>query len=468
MGDEQSKEEGQDKKEGAEAGGGSANAPPEQTTANESGPLTPRGSQVENAGAVQLTVAKEEDDFMGDRTKDDFVGREKRAKERFNLPDWEVMQDWFHCAISEEILKQEDVGGVPVISEIPDSLAIGKMCVFLDWIVFYCDIPLLQREVAIPIGDIVQMSKEKTAFVFENALQITLEGGTEHMFRSFMDRDRTLKLIEARRAAPRRATLQELTAVKGGKEALHDRMADAAALLLQPEEEVLDPNAGPLPDISIDGIPRGLRWTEIVNHHFELPPSDFCDAVLVKQVLPWKTLFEAGDLVSYDIVKAFDFSDNGAGTEERLMETNFKTKIDISVPLIKLPEFGGIHRIWRLRVDRKNGRGRMHIRGTTEGTPYSNSYAMHGRWTIRSKNGQTHLKVEEAVEWLASCPIKSIIRKEVIKGNTEGMEDFMSLIIPELKKLPSWGTSAGAAVDEESDDEPELRGSSCCQKCTIL
>ncbi|XP_039796164.1 protein VASCULAR ASSOCIATED DEATH 1, chloroplastic-like isoform X2 [Panicum virgatum] len=94
----------------------------------------------------------------------------------FRLPPDEVLVQDFNCALQENILLQ------------------GHMYLFLHHICFYSNIFGYETKKTIPLQEVTDVRKAKTAAIFPNAIEI-VAGSKRHFFGSFLSRDEAYRII---------------------------------------------------------------------------------------------------------------------------------------------------------------------------------------------------------------------------------------------------------------------------------
>ncbi|XP_044965733.1 LOW QUALITY PROTEIN: protein VASCULAR ASSOCIATED DEATH 1, chloroplastic [Hordeum vulgare subsp. vulgare] len=104
------------------------------------------------------------------------VSRSEEYRLMFRLPPDEVLVQDFNCALQENILLQ------------------GHMYLFLHHICFYSNIFGYETKKTIPLQDVTDVRKAKTAAIFPNAIEI-VAGMKRHFFGSFLARDEAFRII---------------------------------------------------------------------------------------------------------------------------------------------------------------------------------------------------------------------------------------------------------------------------------
>lgn len=378
---------------------------------------------------------------------------EKSIKSRFQLPNWESLQSWYYCAISEEILKQ------------------GRLCVFRDWLVFYCDLPMLEVEHIIPVWNIKRVTPEVTAFFFHNAIKITMESGKEYMFRSFFSRDEALALIEERIADKRTAVSEDYITVKGGKVKLRETMLVAATAILN--QVTAAPGHKGDVDITIPNIPEQLDFKVLLQEVIPISSKLFVERFLVNDELPWTKRFkEEGCL---DIVVAPWSLKNENSCE--CMSVDFWKKLKPGeVPkILGTFERVDVHREYRRKADASAGVARMHIMGKTKGVPYADTWCSHEIWNFAHSKKGTRLKVEFGMQWLQSVRIpglKGTIRREnstrTKRGILKWIEDVKEIIAKGLSTEETKLLEDVFSLSSWTSSEVPVRKLCSCKKCIIL
>merc|ERR1712129_633801 len=115
---------------------------------------------------------------MGKMANDEYrPSRIIRLHQRFNLPSDQQLVNAFSCAL--------DTG---------KSLHQGKIYFFKDYLCFYSNMLNVQKFI-MPVTEIKAINRKVTAWVFNNAIQITWEDGRHFIFRTFIRRDLTFELL---------------------------------------------------------------------------------------------------------------------------------------------------------------------------------------------------------------------------------------------------------------------------------
>ncbi|WVZ65978.1 hypothetical protein U9M48_015258 [Paspalum notatum var. saurae] len=104
------------------------------------------------------------------------ASRSEEYRLLFRLPPDEVLVQDFNCAIQENILLQ------------------GHMYLFLHHICFYSNIFGYETKKTIPLQEVTDVRKAKTAGIFPNAIEI-VAGSKRHFFGSFLSRDEACRII---------------------------------------------------------------------------------------------------------------------------------------------------------------------------------------------------------------------------------------------------------------------------------
>ncbi|XP_019464134.1 PREDICTED: protein VASCULAR ASSOCIATED DEATH 1, chloroplastic-like isoform X2 [Lupinus angustifolius] len=102
--------------------------------------------------------------------------KSEEYRQLFRLPLEEVIIDDFNCALQENILFQ------------------GHMYLFVNFICFYSNIFGFETKRIIPLSEVTDVRRAKTAGLFHNAIEITV-GSRKHFFASFLYRDDAFKII---------------------------------------------------------------------------------------------------------------------------------------------------------------------------------------------------------------------------------------------------------------------------------
>jgi len=382
---------------------------------------------------------------------------EKSMKSRFNLPSWETMKSWYSCAVSEEILKQ------------------GTLCIFSDWLVFYCDVPMLEVEHCIPIKNIKQVTPEVTAFFFNNAINVKMKSGREYMFRSFMSRDEALALIEARLIASRAATSQDYLTVKGGKDQMLETMQLAAKTIL--DQPVAAPGHVGDVDMTIPNIPEGVEFKFLCQEVFPISSKVFIQRFMVNDERAWTDGFEEEGCLD---IKCDPWSLGDNNDCQQMVIDFWKRLKPGEVPkILGTFERVDIHRVYRRKVNANAGVARMHIVGTTTGVPYASSWCSHEIWSFTHHRKGTRVKMEFGIQWLESIRlpgVKGTIRNENTQRTKKGVliwiEDIKAIIAKDLSteetQLLQQKISQSSSADS-SEDMPEPEIPKCfCSGCFIL
>ncbi|XP_066397754.1 protein VASCULAR ASSOCIATED DEATH 1, chloroplastic-like isoform X1 [Miscanthus floridulus] len=105
------------------------------------------------------------------------ASRSEEYRLLFRLPPDEVLVQDFNCALQENILLQ-----------------VGHMYLFLHHICFYSNIFGYETKKTIPLQEVTDVRKAKTAAIFPNAIEI-VAGTRRHFFGSFLSRDEAYRII---------------------------------------------------------------------------------------------------------------------------------------------------------------------------------------------------------------------------------------------------------------------------------
>uniref|UniRef100_A0A8C5B6R2 GRAM domain-containing protein n=1 Tax=Gadus morhua TaxID=8049 RepID=A0A8C5B6R2_GADMO len=92
------------------------------------------------------------------------------------LPDTERLIVDYSCALQKDILLQ------------------GRLYLSENWLCFYSNIFRWETTITIPLKDVTSLTKEKTAKLIPNAIQISTDSD-KHFFTSFGARDRSFMMI---------------------------------------------------------------------------------------------------------------------------------------------------------------------------------------------------------------------------------------------------------------------------------
>ncbi|KAG8080515.1 hypothetical protein GUJ93_ZPchr0007g5498 [Zizania palustris] len=104
------------------------------------------------------------------------ASRSEEYRLLFRLPPDEVLVQDFNCAVQENILLQ------------------GHMYLFQHHICFYSNIFGYETKKIIPLHEVTDIRKAKTAAIFHNAIEI-IAGTKRHFFGSFLSRDEAYRII---------------------------------------------------------------------------------------------------------------------------------------------------------------------------------------------------------------------------------------------------------------------------------
>ncbi|KAE9611212.1 hypothetical protein Lal_00012067 [Lupinus albus] len=102
--------------------------------------------------------------------------KSEEYRQLFRLPLEEVIIEDFNCALQENILIQ------------------GHMYLFVNFICFYSNIFGFETKRIIPLSEVTDVRRAKTAGLFPNAIEIIV-GSRKHFFASFLYRDDAFKII---------------------------------------------------------------------------------------------------------------------------------------------------------------------------------------------------------------------------------------------------------------------------------
>ncbi len=84
-----------------------------------------------------------------------------------------------------------------------DILVHGRMYATLNYLCFHAKIFTYETSLTVPWREVATLTKEKTALVIPNAIQVHTTKGEKHFFTSFTARDKTYNMLHGlwRRAA---------------------------------------------------------------------------------------------------------------------------------------------------------------------------------------------------------------------------------------------------------------------------
>jgi len=416
---------------------------------------------IESAGSKIMRQEKEEEaknSKVNPAVDEAWLELEKSMKSRFNLPSWESMKSWYSCAVSEEILKQ------------------GTLCIFSDWLVFCCDVPMLEVEHCIPIKNITQVTPEVTAFFFNNAINVRMKSGREYMFRSFLSRDEALALIEERLTATRAATSQDYLTVKGGKDQMLETMQIAAKTIL--DQPVAAPGHVGDVDMTIPNIPEGVEFKLLCQEVFPISSKVFMQRFMVNDERAWTDGFEEEGCLD---IKCDPWSLGDNSDCEHMVIDFWKRLKPGEVPkILGTFERVDIHRVYRRKVSASAGVARMHIVGTTTGVPYASSWCSHEIWNFTHHRKGTRVKMEFGIQWLEAIRlpgVKGTIRSENTERTKKGVliwiEDIKGIIAKDLSTeetqlLKQKSLSSSAASSDDMPAPAENPTKCFCSSCLIL
>uniref|UniRef100_A0A0E0DE03 VASt domain-containing protein n=1 Tax=Oryza meridionalis TaxID=40149 RepID=A0A0E0DE03_9ORYZ len=131
------------------------------------------GSSPESARSGELAAAAS---ATPDASSPLLASRSEEYRLLFRLPPDEVLVQDFNCALQENILLQ------------------GHMYLFLHHICFYSNIFGYETKKTIPLQEVTDVRKAKTAAIFHNAIEI-IAGTKRHFFGSFLSRDEAFRII---------------------------------------------------------------------------------------------------------------------------------------------------------------------------------------------------------------------------------------------------------------------------------
>uniref|UniRef100_A0A0E0AJV5 VASt domain-containing protein n=1 Tax=Oryza glumipatula TaxID=40148 RepID=A0A0E0AJV5_9ORYZ len=141
-----------------------ASAPPAVDASSGSSPESARSGELAAAAATP------------DASSPLLASRSEEYRLLFRLPPDEVLVQDFNCALQENILLQ------------------GHMYLFLHHICFYSNIFGYETKKTIPLQEVTDVRKAKTAAIFHNAIEI-IAGTKRHFFGSFLSRDEAFRII---------------------------------------------------------------------------------------------------------------------------------------------------------------------------------------------------------------------------------------------------------------------------------
>uniref|UniRef100_A0A0E0LKU6 VASt domain-containing protein n=1 Tax=Oryza punctata TaxID=4537 RepID=A0A0E0LKU6_ORYPU len=142
-----------------------ASAPPAVDALSGSSPESARSGELATAAAA-----------TPDASSPLLASRSEEYRLLFRLPPDEVLVQDFNCALQENILLQ------------------GHMYLFLHHICFYSNIFGYETKKTIPLQEVTDVRKAKTAAIFHNAIEI-IAGTKRHFFGSFLSRDEAYRII---------------------------------------------------------------------------------------------------------------------------------------------------------------------------------------------------------------------------------------------------------------------------------
>ncbi|EEC82066.1 hypothetical protein OsI_26056 [Oryza sativa Indica Group] len=128
------------------------------------------------AAAARFGAARGGRVIAGVRASPLLASRSEEYRLLFRLPPDEVLVQDFNCALQENILLQ------------------GHMYLFLHHICFYSNIFGYETKKTIPLQEVTDVRKAKTAAIFHNAIEI-IAGTKRHFFGSFLSRDEAFRII---------------------------------------------------------------------------------------------------------------------------------------------------------------------------------------------------------------------------------------------------------------------------------
>ncbi|CAL5083038.1 unnamed protein product [Urochloa decumbens] len=132
---------------------------------------------VDASGGSSPASAHSGDQLAGnDASSPLLASRSEEYRLLFRLPPDEVLVQDFNCALQENILLQ------------------GHMYLFLHHICFYSNIFGYETKKTIPLQEVTDVRKAKTAAIFPNAIEI-VAGTKRHFFGSFLSRDEAYRII---------------------------------------------------------------------------------------------------------------------------------------------------------------------------------------------------------------------------------------------------------------------------------
>ncbi|PWZ37355.1 Protein VASCULAR ASSOCIATED DEATH 1, chloroplastic [Zea mays] len=126
------------------------------------------------------------------------ASRSEEYRLLFRLPPDEVLVQDFNCALQENILLQE-ISVILNLAFLMDFILKcvilqGHMYLFLHHICFYSNIFGYETKKTIPLQEVTDVRKAKTAAIFSNAIEI-VAGSRRHFFGSFLSRDEAYQII---------------------------------------------------------------------------------------------------------------------------------------------------------------------------------------------------------------------------------------------------------------------------------
>jgi hypothetical protein len=273
-----------------------------------------------------ITESQEEKRSWFEGMYPNYKSRNKEYKELFSEEKFKFVVD-FSCAHSKDILRQ------------------GRMYISTGFVCFYSKIFGYEHALKIPFEEIIDVSKEKTAFFIPNAIQIVTKWKKTYFFTTFHNRDSTFDIL----------TMLWGTA-KNGDMISEDEICQII-MVQYPEEDVGDVAAsrptsvafslGPPStlDINLDqnqnqtrdpGVGMSEHLKEIVNDWLESVPGNIVlNIVIQKPVGDIQTLLFTNSNFYFTFQKnrgttELDVADweSGAGEQGRTREVSYNMKIN--------------------------------------------------------------------------------------------------------------------------------------------
>ena len=152
-----------------------------------------------------------------------------------------------------------------------DILVHGRLYVTKNYLCFYANIFRWETSVALRWKDVVGITKEKTALVIPNAIQICTENDERHFFTSFAARDRTYMMLFK---LWQNALLDQPASSSEIWRWVHSVYGDELGLTSEDDADYICPTRITLSSLNDNSPPLSLNCGTISPRYFTLHPKD--------------------------------------------------------------------------------------------------------------------------------------------------------------------------------------------------